>query len=144
MKKNKINNRFWLLLAACISIGFIAAYLIYTQYIVVEVTEIDMDLVVMDHPGINAASDALHLGGVPPGGGSGFRDFTFSNNFDFPMITTAYLEGNLTPWVTISQNDMITQPGEDSKMKFSAKPPADAEYGYYAAKVTLVHRRILW
>ncbi len=144
MKKNKLNKRFYLLLAVCILAGFIIAYAIYSQYIVVEVREIGMDMMVMDHIGVNAASDALHFGGVKPGEGSGVRDFMVHNPYDFSIITTAYLSGEMTSWVTISQNGVVIGPGEDAKMKFTATPPATAEYGNYTGKVILVHRRVLW
>lgn len=142
MKKNKVLKNKWLLLVFGVVLGSLIAYIVYSSYIVVSVKEIDTDIVVMDHFGLDAGTDALHFGGVPPGMGAGLRGFEIYNNNDFPVKATAYLSGDFVSWITIKRNDIILGPNEYAKLSFTAKPPLDAELGKYNGTITVVFKRI--
>ena len=56
-----------------------------------------------------------------------------------PITATVYIEG--PEWVTVSENRIRLDSGENREIVFTADPPDDAEHGHYEMDITVVYRR---
>jgi uncharacterized membrane protein len=99
-----------------------------------------MDLKVQNKTSFNLDQDALHFGGVYPGGSS-TRNINVTNNKDYPLKVSISMSGKLGKWVLPEQNPVFLQPLEQKDIKFTATAPKDAAYGSYSGEITLIFRK---
>ena len=114
--------------------------LFYYNFVVFDVKEYDMVLIVSDHIGFDVTTEKLHFGMVTPGGSS-TRDLIIANEFSRPLIVQIKTSGKLASWVAPSVNNFILQPNETKNVTMVAVAPEDAKYGNYTGKVKIVFRR---
>ena len=124
----------YLLITVClISIALTA--LVYSFYRVDYVQEFDMSIIIGDHIGIDAGSDKLSFGMVPPGGTSVERKINIQNSRNYPLKVNVKKYGDIKGWVSVSPNSFIINQNEDKQVAFNAKTPQSIEYGTYTGKV---------
>ena len=116
--------------------------IMYYDSTYVHMEKIYMQIGVAEKVGINVDSDAIYFGKVYPGGGS-YRKIKITNNFEIPLQAEIKLEGNITPFVSVSQNNFIIEPGQSEDMTFYAKTKTNSLYGNYTGNATVYYTRVL-
>src|SRR3989344_1450504 len=115
-----------LLISAAI-LSSVGMFLFYSYYIVYDTKEIDMHLRVSDHYGINADTDKLYFGRLPPGGVAE-RETYLHHRYERPLKVSIIASGKLAEWLTIPENNFILDSNYNKTIKLSVSPPANAEF----------------
>lgn len=136
-------NHFFILLLVIALISITATILFYSFYVIEDVREFNMSLIVGDHAGFDVDTEKLAFGMVSPGGNSCTRFIDLSNKKDYPLKIYINFYGDFADWVSVSNNYFILNPGEEKKLSFSASAPGDAAYGNYTGKVRFVFKRVI-
>jgi len=139
MKKNYL----FILLLVIALISITATNLFYSFYIIADVKEFNMSLIVGDYAGFDVDTERLAFGMVSPGGNSCIRFIDLSNKKDYPLKVYINFYGNLAELVSVPENYFILQPNEEKKLSFSASAPRDAAYGNYTGKARFVFKRVI-
>lgn len=96
----------------------------------------DMKVQVADYVGFSTDTYEMNFGAVTPGGGS---KKNLDISADEPTRVDIILEGELAPWVSVSENNFVF---EGSKtIIFSLVVPEDAEYGGYSGKAIIIFKK---
>lgn len=103
---------------------------------VLETKIINIDLIVGSNVGFNMAKDALHLGKTSPGG-SASRVANITHSYPSEVQVTLQVEGNLSQWVSFSENDIALAPAQIRPIRIQANVPLTAPYGNYSGMVTI-------
>jgi hypothetical protein len=109
--------------AACTSAAAFTAYMLLFQLPVYDVIEFPMEVYVDRIVGINAETDVVHFGIVPPGGSSG-RKMTVAGG-DFRTLVTFESSGDISPWVTVSENNIVLERGANATVMIDVYVPKD-------------------
>lgn len=119
-------------------IGGACAWLLYSQWYVLEVQErrIEFQVTEGQHIGFNIETDRLVFGKVPQAGGAE-RRVTLSS----PVPANAHITIHNTTWVTPSVSRMTFAPNEQQQVLFSLEVPKNATPGNYSGKVRVVYTR---
>jgi len=136
MRNKRIISIF--LLAIIISVMLTVIY--YFGIVLIEVEEFDMDILIGDNVGFNTNTDALHFGTVYAGGRS-TRSINVHNQNDFPIEVVIKMEGEVSDWILIANNNIILEPGSNTSIKFTADTPADVKKGAYQGKAKILIKR---
>jgi len=123
-------------------ISITATNLFYSFYVIEDVREFNMSLIVGDHAGFDVDTEKITFGMVKPAGNSCTRFVFISNKKDHPLKVYISLHGNFADWVSVSEDYFVLQPGEEKKLSFSASAPGDAAYGNYTGKARFVFKRV--
>jgi len=129
-----------LFITAIISIT--ATNILYSFYVISDVKELDMSLIVGEHIGFDAGTDKITFGMITRSG-SCRRDIFLSNQKDYPLKVYVSLHGNFKEWVYLTDDFFILKPGEEKKISFTVSAPADAAYGNYTGKARFVFKRVI-
>lgn len=135
-------NYFFILLFVIAIIGITVAILFYSFYIIADVRELNMTLIVGDHAGLDVDTEKLAFGMIMPASSSSTRYVFLSNKKDYPLKVYINFYGNFTDWISVSDNYFVLQPNEEKKLSFTASAPRDAAYGNYTGTARFVFKRI--
>jgi hypothetical protein len=139
MKKYKIAV---LLLVAFMIIFFGGLYL-YNIYSIKEVKVLKMHLEINNSKlGFNAGTDALYFGKTYAGS-TVKRIINITNEYDFPISVSIKVTGNISEFITISQNDFIVQPGEMKVITYYATTNIDTLEGSYEGETRALFTRAM-
>ncbi len=139
MKKNHI----FILLLVIALISITTTILFYSFYVIKNVREFDMYLIVGNHTGFDVNTEKLTFGMITPTGSSCTRYIFISNKKDYPLRVYINFYGNFANWVSVSENYFVLKPGEEKKLSFSATAPRNAAYGNYTGKARFVFKRVI-
>jgi hypothetical protein len=108
------------------------SYLIINHLMVFAIHETRMDIKVINESiaGVNVDTDAIHFGKVQKGAES-MRVLTFINNDNKPHLIIIKSFGNISSFVSVSENNFVLQPHALKNITVVARPPIDAKEGYY-------------
>ena len=137
----KKNNLFILLFVIAL-ISITATILFYPFYLIENVREFDMSLIVGNHTGFDVNTEKLTFGMITPTGSSCTRYIFISNKKDYPLKVYISFYGNFADWVSVSDNYFVLKPDEEKKLSFTASAPRDAAYGNYSGTARFVFKRI--
>jgi hypothetical protein len=130
-----------LLLLVIVSIlSITATNLFYSLYVVDNVIEKEMSLIIGNRTGFDMSTEKITFGMITKKG-SCRRDIFLSNNKDYPIEIKVSKNGNISPFVLISDNKFVLNPGEEKKVSFTASSYPEAEYGSYNGKARFVFKR---
>lgn len=110
-----------------------------------KVDEVYMDLEIANSYrdiGFNPEGDALHFGKVPLTGTSR-REFSISHSYSEPLNVKITIKGNITPFVTVSDNNFELNPNEIKELNASIKIPEDALAGNYNGTLNIIFKKPL-
>lgn len=126
LKKNKK-----ILMLTCISILTISVTVLFLNNFFTPDQTIDykMSLIVGKTPGINADTDMIAFGRLPPTG-SALRKIDLGNKGSSKKVEIK-ASGNLSDWTTVSENNFVLEKNENKTIKIIAKVPSEAEHGNY-------------
>ena len=135
-------NHFFILLFIIAIISITATILFYSFYIIADVREFNMSLIVGNHTGFDVDTEKISFGMITPTGSSCTRFIDLSNKKDYPLKVYINFYGYLAEWVTVSDNYFILKPGDEKKLSFSATAPKAAAYGNYTGTARFVFKRV--
>lgn len=138
MKQNKVI----LLIIVSILLSSIATATIYKSwYQVIQTSELGMDLIVSDTPkaiGLNADTDALHFGKMPPKAGAN-RRFNVTNNFNHNVRITIQKDDSILSNITgIGPAEFELEPYTTKVVGASVIVPEGLKPGTYNGTVKLI------
>ena len=139
VKKNYI----FILLLVIALISITATVLFYSFYIIVNVREFNMTLIVGSHTGIDVDTEKLSFGMIMPAGNSCTRYVFLSNKKDYPLKVYINFYGKLAEWVSVSDNYFVLRSNEEKKLSFTANAQKDAAYGNYSGTARFVFKRVI-
>ncbi len=120
-----------------------ATILFYSFYVIDDVKEFNMALIVGNRTGIDVDTEKLTFGMITPAGSSCTRYVFVSNKKDYPLRAYINFYGSFAEWVSVSENYFVLKPGEEKKLSFSASAPEDAAHGNYTGRAKFVFKRII-
>ncbi len=97
-----------------------------------------MDFQVDDYVGINAGSDALHFGTIPPGN-SGERYIILNNTNTFPVRVTSTFKGEAGKYAW-TEPERVLSPGEGKEITILLTVPPSLPQGNYTGTAYFTFR----
>ncbi|MDI6736995.1 MAG: hypothetical protein QME12_00580 [Nanoarchaeota archaeon] len=131
----KINAILIILIMAFTTIGVVS--IVYNTLTTIGIRDIEMDAKVGDRIGIAVDSDKFIFGMMQPGG-SAKREVFIGNEHDFPIIVRFAPIGQLKPYIYISENPALLQPGENKEINIAVTMPKDMPYGNYTGIMRVI------
>ncbi|MBN2368754.1 hypothetical protein JXC34_07060 [Candidatus Woesearchaeota archaeon] len=90
--------------------------------------------------GINTDTDALWFGRAGPGSLSE-RRVNLTNEYDFPVTANVLLFGNISEFVSVSDNNFVLQPGGKKTLTYFLQTSFDTPPGDYSGHTRIVIKR---
>ncbi len=130
------------LLTSILTITFTCVgYWLYSTVSIYDMKELGADIYVGSVSGLNADTDAVHFGVVPPGGKS-HRKMTVTAGKYRSLVTMEY-SGTISEWVHVSDNNFILEPFEGMDVNVVASVPEDAENpSYRDGSLRIIFRKV--
>ena len=104
-----------------------------------EKREIYAQVIVSDNFGVAINGTSLIFGMTLPGGSSR-KDIQLENNYNHNVKFKIYMEGNISDFLIVSENNFILKPHENKTLTFNVNIPKNAPMGTYDGKVFFVIR----
>lgn len=124
-------------------IAAIAGTLAFQRFYLIKDTHtLAMDLMVGEKVGFNLNNDSIHFGTTYKGGGSR-RSIVVENTYSIPLKVSIELYGNISGFVSVSENDFVLLPGAREPVTFFAQTPPEVGYGNYTGTAKLGFYRII-
>lgn len=130
-----------IILITCVILMTISiVFLVYNYFIIVEVQEYDIDLIVGNMAGFNLDTDKIHFGTLPPGNNAE-RKFEVQN-IDYNRIKVNVKSyGEFKDWIYVNKNNFYLGKGETEEVKVVAYVPENAEIKTYEGKLKIIFTR---
>ena len=128
MEKEKKKKTIILVSAALVSI-LLSVFVLNYFFKPDQTTDYRMRLLVGDKPGMDADSDLITFGRLPPKGAA-VRNINLKNNGG-QKEAEVMATGNISGWITVSENEFVLERGERKTLKVITRVPSNAEYGKY-------------
>ena len=124
----------------CAIVGISIAVAVFSSNNIAEIRDIPADVSIGSIPGFNADTDALHFGTIVSGSYAR-RSLKVESSED--RIVTAIAYGNISPMITVSENNFFVGPGKPKMIEVTVySPPDDERTGDYSGFVRLIFRRV--
>ena len=136
MDKKKFAALITLLCFILILCGFI----LYNSYVSLDVQQLEIQFEVSDRMGFNVDTEALYFGKNYPGGVSR-RETVLKNNYGFPVYISAKITGNVSGFVSVSDNNFILMPDETKSLTFYLKTGKETPRGEYMGEAKMCFYR---
>jgi len=133
---------FLILLIIIIPIFAILTFILYQNYVIVEVQTIESHIIIMNGYGFNIDNSKLYLGGVPPGG-IAFRNFTVNNTGTEGRNIEIKEFGELKDWSRIYPSNFYLGPGESQPVKYYVQTPGRVSFGNHTGRINIYFKRPL-
>lgn len=120
----------------------ICSVLFFYYAIPTQVTKLKADLEIVEakHIKFNVDTDAIHFGGVPPGG---FAEKKITVTAQKRSKAYVYVNSDLTKWITITPEEFQLMPGESKEITITVYVPKNATKGTYEFEIAIAFFRIL-
>lgn len=135
--------KFLLLILLTIVISFSLTLFLYTYYIIEDIQQLDMKMKIGDVAGFDTNTSVISFGIIPKGGGSGQRPVILRNIGGKPLKVYIKNIGEMSEWVSVSEDNFILEATEEKELIFTAMPSTDAEKGAYKGKVYFIFVRLI-
>ena len=106
------------------------------NFLQVDVYRVKYDFRVASDIGLNADTDYLHFGGVPPGS-SGFRGFFVSNDKCDLCNVRISASGDGSNWIRLSEDSFEIYGNQTKDILATLYVPSDAKFGEYKGELTI-------
>jgi len=136
----KNNNLFWLWILVSIAILMVVAAF-YLSFRVLEVETIESSFLVGDRAGFDLNLTALTLGQIAEGHG-GSRGISLVNDHEKPIKIEISSNGEITDYLSLSENNFILLPGEGKSVTFNVYAPKGLEKKTYSGKIEIKTLRL--
>lgn len=121
----------------------ISAYLLYYNFnVLVEVKKLPLSVEVVDKAivGINLNTDGLYFDKISSGN-VGKRAITLQNNYNKDVYVSIKVDGNISPMITVSDNDFILKSNETKSVIFYCNV-GNYSLGKYNGITTVVFKKV--
>lgn len=133
-------------IAILIILIFLLGIFLYSTLIdflsIMDEQDIYAKIIVGNRTGFDVNGTALIFGMVVPGSSSN-KDIFIKNNYDREVNIEVYVDGEISDFLKISENDFILSKNEEKVVGFLANVPSDAKYGTYEGVVKILIRNSL-
>lgn len=147
MKLNKmvrivrLTNRKILFLISVIILSIVCTNLILHHFFAPhKIIKYEMSLIVGDHVGFDLSKEAITFGMITPSG-TGTRHINLNNGKEASQIHII-ASGQLTSWVSVSDNNFILKPYENKTLDIIVKVPSNAKFGEYNGNLKMSFLKI--
>ena len=113
-----------LLFVAVVAVTSLAAWSIFMGSIY-QTIELPMEVYVDNIAGFDVSKDQIRFGIVPPGSGSS-RMLTVTAA-DERTLVSIDSNGDITPWIDVSKNNFMLEPGQNTTVEVSVSVPQDVK-----------------
>ena len=142
MQEKVKKSKYKLILSIVIAvIIFILCILLYSNLIdfisTYETREIYAQVVISNGFGVAINGTSLIFGMIPQGGTSR-KEIMLENNYKEDARFKIYIEGNISDFLIVSENNFILKPNETKTLTFTTHPPNNAGLGTYDGKVIFI------
>jgi hypothetical protein len=123
--------------------GIFASNFLIQEILVFDMYEVKMDIKVIEENivGLNVDTDAIHFGKMQRGS-EGIRNITLANNDANPHLIKIKAFGNISNFISVSENNFIINPNTSKNLSVIAKPPLDSLAGYYEGTLQVLFLNI--
>ena len=139
MEKTKIKNKSFLNLFIFIFLIVLLIFLVYIQinnFFVLDKINIYTEVILGDKPGFDLNKTALTFGRVIPGNAAS-REIFVENNFDKTIKVEIISTGDISNFLSVSENNFILVPKENKTISFSVFFPIGNEMKKYTGEVEI-------
>ncbi len=143
MARKKKYTNMQILFVILFLIIVITGFFLYNNFFIVGVQKKMIQFEIGDKIAFNVDTDAIYLGRTYPGGGAR-RNVFIINSYDFPLIVSVKIKGNISTMMTISENDFIVKPGENKTLTYYAQTKDGMPLGIYKGETIIIFRRVLF
>jgi len=134
MQRKKIKNKKyfvnWLIFIFLILIFIYLVYIQINNIFILDNIKIYTEAILGDKPGFDLNKTALTFGRVVPGN-SASRGISIKNNFDKKIMVSITSEGEISDFLSVSENEFILIPNEERNISFSVLFPKGSEMKKY-------------
>ncbi len=124
MRISARNDNVLLLVIVLTAVASVATGLyVYDTASIYDVIEYPMEVYVDNIAGFNVDANSIHFGIIPPGS-SGGREVTVTAG-GYRTRVTFESTGDITPWISVSDNDFFLSPYENRTVTVSVSIPDD-------------------
>jgi hypothetical protein len=95
-----------------------------------------------DIMGVNTDSEALYFGKNYPGGTS-LRQINITNDYNYPVVVSIKVEGEIAQFITVSDNDFYLEPKERKTIRYYLETRDDTPYQNFTGITRVVISRSL-
>ena len=95
----------------------------------------DTKLIVDDRVGFDVSPDAITFGMIPQGN-SASRAINIISS-DYEQKVQILVRGNISKFLTISENIVFVKANEDKKINFDVYIPTDTKFGEYSGEIKI-------
>ncbi len=137
-----MKNREKIVLMLIIAFFLLVVELLFLDYYVIDIQEVRADFKVKtsNFVAFNLDKDALHFGTVPPKGHS-IRNMTFYNYYNFPVILSIKSKGDISDYISASQNNFVLEPNSSKDIAFTLTLPSNIESRQYNGTLKFYYKR---
>ena len=125
------------LILSIVLLGFFLYFNLINNFCILEKKEIYAQVIISDRYGIDVNGSALMFGMIPPGN-SASREIILKNDYNKDVKLKIYIKGNLSDFMSVSENNFLLKEGENKTIIFSVYPRGDISEGVYIGFVELV------
>ena len=124
----------------CLILCIIFIAMLFYQFRSVDTKTLKIYYQVADKVGFNTNTDALYFGRGLPGSGA-TRTIQLNNSYSYPVMVSITLSGDITPYLSVSDNNFLLEPGELKVITYFIATPADTPYGNLTGSTTFIFKR---
>jgi len=142
----KERRSFYLFIFLICFILFLSLFLLinlfnYYNNNIIEKKEIYTEVEIGDKVGVAINGSALIFGRIKPNGIS-TKEINLVNNYDNDVLVEIVKEGNISDFISVSENNFVLKKMESKNVSFIAISDKDPEYGKYSGYVYVIIRRL--
>lgn len=136
MKRNKL----FALLAFTAALLIVITAFIYQSYNVKYVLEQEIIMEVGIPSAFNVETDRINFGRVKPDSFA-TRFLNISHHDAYPLEVVVIAKGDISPYLSVSENFFILEPGQFKELKIRAMPKNDTVFGVYTGTLQVIFRK---
>ncbi|MEI6058707.1 MAG: hypothetical protein WCP89_02955 [archaeon] len=126
----------WAIFVLLILVLFILVYIQIINFFVLDRVKVYTEVVVGENPGFDLNKTALTFGKIVPGNGAS-RGLIIKNNFERNVAVEITSSGEISAFLTASENNFILMPREIRNVSFSVFFPSGSEMKKYGGWIDI-------
>ncbi|MFH1173884.1 MAG: hypothetical protein V1725_02000 [archaeon] len=131
-------NKLSILIFACCVLTIAATAIVFSTINVMDVKTTGLTLQVKEKYAWNLDADAIHFGGGPPGT---VQERKFNLTTTNPTYVSIHVNGDISKYVTVLENDFLLMPGELKRVSIKAKVPEKPTQEWYNGTLIVYFKR---
>lgn len=136
-------KRYYVLVGLFIIIILLSIFLyanLLEKISIIDSDELEAKVIVGDNYGFDVNGTALTFGMISAGKSTSTREILLENHYDVPVKVEIYVDGDISEFMIISENDFILNVDESKKLGFSVSVPYSTPNGNYSGIVKILYK----